>query len=85
MVGWESLCKHRGSPSKDPSEAIEEYASIGLRLSFASLAFLLLLLDIHFIYISNAIPKAPYTLPPPCSPTHPLLLPGPGIPLYWGI
>ena len=39
MVGWESLCKHRGSPSKDPSEAIEEYASIGLRLSFASLAF----------------------------------------------
>jgi hypothetical protein len=43
------------------------------------------LLDIFFIYISNAIPKAPYTLPPPCSPTHPLLLPGPGIPLYWGI
>ena len=25
----------------------------------------------------------PYTLPPPCSPTHPLPLPGPGIPLYW--
>ena len=20
----------------------------------------------------------------PCSPTHPFLLPGPGIPLYWG-
>ena len=85
MVGWESLCKHRESPSKDPSEAIEEYASIGLRLSFASLALLLLLLDIHFIYIPNAIPKAPYTLRPPCSPTHPLLLPGSGIPLYWGI
>ena len=82
MVGWESLCKHRGSPSKDPSEAIEEYASIGLRLSFASLAFLLLLLDIHFIYISNAIPKVPYTLPLPCSPTHPLPLLGPGVPLY---
>jgi hypothetical protein len=28
------------------------------------------LLDIFFIYISNAIPKAPNTLPPPCSPTH---------------
>jgi hypothetical protein len=42
-------------------------------------------LDIFFISISNAIPKAPYTLPLPCSPTHPLLLPGPGIPLYWGI
>jgi hypothetical protein len=43
------------------------------------------LLDIFFIYISNAIPKAPYTLFPLYSPTHPLLLPGPGIPLYWGI
>jgi hypothetical protein len=42
------------------------------------------LLDIFFIYISNAIPKVPYT-PPPCSPTHPLPLPGPGVPLYWGI
>jgi hypothetical protein len=37
------------------------------------------LLDIFFIYISNAIPKAPYTLPLACSPTHPLPLPGPGI------
>jgi hypothetical protein len=41
------------------------------------------LLDIFFIYISNAIPKVPYSFPPPYSPTHPLLLPGPGIPLYW--
>jgi hypothetical protein len=43
------------------------------------------LLDIFFIYISNAIPKVPYTLPPPCSPTHPLPFTDPGIPLYWGI
>jgi hypothetical protein len=43
------------------------------------------LIDIFFIYISNGIPKFSYTLPPPCSPTHPLQLPGPGIPLYWGI
>jgi hypothetical protein len=41
-------------------------------------------LDIFFIYISNAILKVPYTLPPPCSPTHPLLLLGPGVPLYQG-
>jgi hypothetical protein len=41
------------------------------------------LINIFFIYISNSIPKVPYILPPPCSPTHPL--PGPGIPLYWGI
>jgi hypothetical protein len=40
------------------------------------------LLDIFFIYISNVIPKVPYTLPPPCSPTHPLPLLGPGATLY---
>ena len=45
-----------------------------------------LLFNIFFIYISNAIPKVPYTARPlPCSPTHPLPLLGPGIPLYWGI
>jgi hypothetical protein len=38
------------------------------------------LLAIFFIYISNATLKVPYTLPLPCSPTHPLLLSGPGIP-----
>jgi hypothetical protein len=43
------------------------------------------LLDIFFIYISNAIPKDPYTLPLPCSPTHLLVLPGSVIPLYMGI
>ena len=48
-----------------------------------SLFFFKILLDIFFIYISNAIPKVLSTLPLPCSPTHPLLLPGPGIPLYW--
>jgi hypothetical protein len=47
--------------------------------------FIYLLLDIFFIYISNAILKVPYTLPLPCSPTHPLPLLGPGIPLYWVI
>jgi hypothetical protein len=36
------------------------------------------LLAIFFVYISNGIPKAPYALPPPCSPTYTLLLPGPG-------
>jgi hypothetical protein len=44
-----------------------------------------ILLDIFFIYISNAIPKVPSTFSPPFSPTYPLLLLGPGIPLYWGI
>jgi hypothetical protein len=49
------------------------------------LFFKAFLLDIFFIYISNAIPKAPYTLPQPSSRTHSFLLPGPGIPLYWVI
>jgi len=38
------------------------------------------LLGIFFIYISNAIPKVPYTLPPR-SPSHTLPLLGPGVPL----
>jgi hypothetical protein len=50
------------------------------------------LLDIFFIYISNIIPfpsfpsENPLSLSPSlCSPTHPLLLPGPGTSLHWGI
>jgi hypothetical protein len=50
------------------------------------------LLDILFIYISNVISipgfpsENPLSPPPcPCSPTHPLLLPGAGIRLYWDI
>jgi hypothetical protein len=54
-------------------------------LPFFSFFFLYFLLDIFFIYISNAIPKVPYTLRLPCSPTHPHLLLDPGVPLYWGI
>jgi hypothetical protein len=42
------------------------------------------LLGIFFIYISNAIPKVPHTLPSH-SPTHPHPILGTGIPLYWGI
>jgi hypothetical protein len=51
--------------------------------------FYFILLDVLFIYISNVIsfpsypPKNPFPCPAPCSPAHPLLLPGPGIRLYW--
>jgi hypothetical protein len=45
--------------------------------------FNIFLLRIFLNYISNAIPKVPHT--PPHSPTHPLPLFGPGVPLYWGI
>jgi hypothetical protein len=50
------------------------------------------LLEVFFIYISNAIPfpsflseNPLYSPPSPSSSTHPLPLPCPGIPLYWGI
>jgi hypothetical protein len=43
------------------------------------------LLDIIFIYIPNVIPEVPYMLSLPCYPTHPVLFPGLGIPLYWDI
>ena len=50
------------------------------------------LLDIFFIYISNVIPfpgllteKPLFHSSIPCSPTHPLPLPCPVIPLHWGI
>jgi uncharacterized membrane protein len=43
----------------------------------------IVLLGIFFIYISNSIAKVPHN--PPHSPTHPLPLLGPGVPLYLGI
>jgi hypothetical protein len=36
--------------------------------------YLFVLLDIFFIYIPNTVPRIPYTLPQPCSPTCQLLL-----------
>jgi hypothetical protein len=51
--------------------------------SYSILFFPTFLLDIFFIYISNAILKVPYTLPPPCSPTHSLPRLGPGTPPPW--
>ena len=51
--------------------------------------FIRYFLQLHFkSYLSPFLVsslKVPYTLLQSCSPTHPLLLPGPGIPLYWGI
>jgi hypothetical protein len=47
--------------------------------------------DVFFIYISNVIPfpsfpsKNPYLFPLPLLPNSPTPIPGPGIPLYWGI
>ena len=60
-------------------------------INLSTLSFLfVILLAIFFIYISNVIPFPGFpsenSLPLfPFSPTHPHLLPGPGIPLHWGI
>jgi hypothetical protein len=57
-------------------------------------SFLKKKIDIFFIYISNVMPfpgfpskisVPPNPYPSPCTPTHSILLPGPGIPLHWGI
>jgi uncharacterized membrane protein len=40
-------------------------------LNYFFFYYLTFLLDIFFIYISHAILKVPYTLPPPCSATKP--------------
>jgi hypothetical protein len=72
------------------TNTIHTHNLVALKFVFYLLIYLLIyflvcslyiLLDVFFTYISNVIPKVPYTLPLPCSPTHPLLLPGPGIPL----
>jgi hypothetical protein len=55
------------------------------RLAHGYQFFLLFLLGIFLIYISNAILKIPHALPTPPhthSPTLPLQLLGPGVPLY---
>jgi hypothetical protein len=54
---------------------------------FTMYFFLLLRFCIkYFLYIYfKCYPESSLYPPPPCSPTHPLLLLGPGISLYWGI
>jgi hypothetical protein len=70
-------------PSK-PTKSNKLLGSEGrLKVNSLSLSFLNFLLDIFFIYISNAILEFPYTLALPCTPTHRLSLLGPDIPLYW--
>jgi hypothetical protein len=45
--------------------------------------FLIFLLNIFFMYISNPILKVANSLPTPCFPTYQLPLLCAGIPLYW--
>jgi hypothetical protein len=50
---------------------MKKYTYSTLPLQQAMFFFSIFLLDIFFIYISNAIPKVPFNLPLPCSlPTH---------------
>jgi hypothetical protein len=50
-----------------------------LLLLFCFVLFIRYFLHLHF----KCYPESPYILPLPCSPTHPLLLPDPGIALTW--
>jgi hypothetical protein len=72
-----------GLTTLQPSELVKSWILCTNSSNF--FIYLFILLDIFFNYISNAIPKVPYTLLLPCSPTHSLPLLGPGVPLYWGI
>jgi hypothetical protein len=53
-------------------------------LFFSFLFLKIFVLSIFLIYISNAIPKVPHTLPPTSLPTHSHFF-DPGVPLYWAI
>jgi hypothetical protein len=55
------------------------------KLKIYLLSLFYFLLGIFFIYIWNAIRKFPIHSPLPCSPTHPLLLLGPGILLSYKV
>jgi hypothetical protein len=84
-LSHKELSHHSNSSAKLVHHFLREMENEHRYFKKMPLTFFLLLLDIFFIYISNAIPKVPYTLPLPSSPTHPLPLLGPDIPLYWGI
>jgi hypothetical protein len=60
---------------------------IGAYFIFLAKAFIFFQFFIrYFLHLQfKWYPKSPFYTPLPCSSTHPLLLPGPGIPLYWGI
>jgi hypothetical protein len=81
MISIFSLLKQRLNPGLQACQVLSKSRTTEL-LTQTLCDYFYLLLDIFFIYISNAILKFPYTLPTPCSPTHPLPLPGPGILLY---
>jgi hypothetical protein len=62
---------------------VEKHHALVKNLGYNIFSFQFLL-DILFIYISNAILKVSYTISPPCSLTHTLPLLSPGVPLYIG-
>jgi hypothetical protein len=77
--------KWRDKAVADTEEMASQWAQLKSHLMSKNQSLTPFLLGIFFIYISNAIPKVPHALPAPNSPTHPLSLLGPGIPLYWGL
>jgi hypothetical protein len=85
-VNSQRLRQHR--PVASSRHVYYDFQFSGFFFPFSFFFFYFLfnfLLDIFFIYISNVIPKVPYTLPLPCTSNHSLPLLSPGVPLYWSI
>jgi hypothetical protein len=77
---WEIIFKHTKKSAREYSH--KRNCKDNFYVTFKGVnvkSYFLLLLGIFLIYISNAMPKVPHTLPPN-SPTYPLPLLGPGVP-----
>jgi hypothetical protein len=75
-------CKYATAGEKKRKKKGKTCTDLFLRLIFFQKQFFIrYFLHLHF----KCYPESPLYHLPPCSPAHPLLLPGPGIPLYWGI
>ena len=63
-----------------------EFSFFFFQLFHSSFIFLYFIFIRYFLHLHfKCYPESPLYPPLSCSPTYPLLLPGPGIPLYWGI
>ena len=70
LINLQIFCKARDTVNKTKRQPAY----------WENIFFIRYFLHLHF----KCFPEGPLYPPPSCSPTHPLLLPVPGVPLYWG-